>query len=139
MKTFYKSMAPTYANIFLAMLERKLLKQAAQCLIPIEWIRFIDDIFAIWTHGLDKLKTFLTYINDLHPQLNSITHIQQNQLTFLTQLSISTLQANYNLTYTLNPQREPYFYIRTLFTLSHAKMQSYTAKHYDTDAPSLTT
>ena len=62
-------MAPTYANIFMAMLERKLLKQAPQGLIPIKWIRFIDDIFAIWTHGLDKLKTFLTYINNLHPTI----------------------------------------------------------------------
>ena len=83
-------MALTCANIFMAMLERKLLKQAPQGLIPIEWIRFIDDVFAILTHRLDKLKTFLTYI----PELNSITHIQQNQLTLLTQLSISTLPAN---------------------------------------------
>ena len=62
-------MAPTYANIFMAMLEQKLLKQAPQGLIPIEWIRFIDDIFAIWTRGLDKLKIFLTYINNLHPTI----------------------------------------------------------------------
>ena len=62
-------MAPTYANIFMAMLDRKLLKQAPQGLIIIEWIRFIDDIFAIWTHGLDKLKTFLTYINNLQPTI----------------------------------------------------------------------
>ena len=40
-------MAPTYANIFMAMLERKLLQKAPNNLIPIEWIRFIDDIFAI--------------------------------------------------------------------------------------------
>ncbi len=48
-------MAPTYANIFMAMLERKLLQKAPDNLISIEWIRFIDDIFAIWTHGIEKL------------------------------------------------------------------------------------
>ena len=48
--------APTYANIFMAMLERKLLQKAPNNLIPIEWIRFIDDIFAIWTHGIEKLQ-----------------------------------------------------------------------------------
>ena len=35
-------MAPTYANIFMAMLERKLLQKAPNNLISIEWIRFID-------------------------------------------------------------------------------------------------
>ena len=48
-------MAPTYANIFMAVLERELLKKAPNNLVPIEWIRFIDDIFAIWTHDTEKL------------------------------------------------------------------------------------
>ena len=62
-------MAPTYANIFMAMLERKLLQKAPNNLIPIEWIRFIDDIFAIWTHGNEKLQQFLAYINEFHPTI----------------------------------------------------------------------
>ena len=62
-------MAPTYANIFMAVLEKELLLKAPNGLIPIEWIRFIDDIFAIWTHGLDKLQHFLTYINEFHPTI----------------------------------------------------------------------
>ena len=62
-------MAPTYANIFMAILERKLLNEAPQGLIPIEWIRFIDDIFAIWTHGIEKLQIFLSYINNFHPTI----------------------------------------------------------------------
>ena len=62
-------MAPTYANIFMAMLERKLLQTAPNNLIPIEWIRFIDDIFAIWTHGIEKLQQFLTYIDEFHPTI----------------------------------------------------------------------
>ena len=62
-------MAPTYANIFMAILERKLLNEAPQGLIPIEWIRFIDDVFAIWTHGIEKLQKFLSYINNFHPTI----------------------------------------------------------------------
>ena len=62
-------MAPTYANIFMAVLEKELLLKAPNGLIPIEWIRFIDDIFAIWTHGIDKLQHFLTYINEFHPTI----------------------------------------------------------------------
>ena len=37
-------MAPTYANIFMARLERELLLNAPNGLTPIEWIRFVDDI-----------------------------------------------------------------------------------------------
>jgi hypothetical protein len=62
-------MAPTYANIFMAVLERELLKKAPNNLVPIEWIRFIDDIFAIWTHDTEKLQLFLTYINQFHPTI----------------------------------------------------------------------
>ncbi len=62
-------MAPTDANIFMAMLERKLLQKAPNNLIPIEWIRFIDDIFAIRIHGIETLQQFLTYMNEFHPTI----------------------------------------------------------------------
>lgn len=32
---------------------------------PIGWIRYIDDIFTIWNHGIDKLNNFLDYLNNL--------------------------------------------------------------------------
>ena len=62
-------MAPTYANIFMAVLEKELLLKAPNGLILIEWIRFIDNIFAIWTHEIDKLQHFLTYINEFYPSI----------------------------------------------------------------------
>ena len=30
------------------------------------WCRYIDDIFAIWKYGEDKLKDFMLYINSIH-------------------------------------------------------------------------
>ena len=42
-------------------------------------LRFIDDIFAIWTHGLDKLQTFLSHVNRSHPTIKF-------KYTFSTQL-----------------------------------------------------
>ena len=52
-------MAPSYANIFMAILEKQMLLNAPDGLIPFEWIRFIDDIFALWTHGIEALHIFL--------------------------------------------------------------------------------
>ncbi len=100
-------MAPTYANIFMAMLERKLLQKAPNNLIPIEWIRFIDDIFAIWIHGIEKLQQFLT------PPSSSTIRIHMNQLISLTQPFTPTPMTNLNQTYTSNPLTEHSCYTTT--------------------------
>ena len=49
--------APPYACLFLDKFERDSL--AAQILKPWVWLRYIDDIFFVWTHGEDKLHVFL--------------------------------------------------------------------------------
>ena len=64
-------MAPSYANLFMGQLEHHMLMDAPGGLIPLEWIRLIDDILAVWTHGIDKLKEFLHYINNFHPTIKS--------------------------------------------------------------------
>ena len=76
-------MASTYANIFMARLERELLLKAPNGLIPIEWIRFIDDIFAIWTHGIEKLQQVLTYINKFHPTIKFGSTYSRKTVNFL--------------------------------------------------------
>ena len=30
---------------------------------PLIWLRCIDDAFAIWTHDIDHIKTFKTWLN----------------------------------------------------------------------------
>ena len=57
-------MAPTYANIVMSIFERKSL--TGSCSKPLVWLRYIDDIFAIWTYGEDKCKDFMLYINSIH-------------------------------------------------------------------------
>ena len=57
-------MAPAYANIVMSIFERNLL--TGSCNKPLVWLRYIDDIFAIWTYGEDKFKDFMLYINSIH-------------------------------------------------------------------------
>ena len=59
------TMAVSYANIFMAVLEEEILKNAPEGLTPLEWIRFLDDIFPIWFHGEASLIRFLQYMNKL--------------------------------------------------------------------------
>ncbi|KAJ8031266.1 Deleted in malignant brain tumors 1 protein [Holothuria leucospilota] len=43
-------MAPAYANIFMSVFERVLL--SGSCNQPYVWLRYIDDVFVIWTHDI---------------------------------------------------------------------------------------
>jgi hypothetical protein len=34
---------------------------------PAKWLRYVDDTFVIWPHGVDKLHEFLHHFNNLRP------------------------------------------------------------------------
>ena len=57
-------MAPSFANLFLGYFEVNALENAP--FQPHTWLRYIDDIFMIWTEGLDNLKIFIDYLNNIH-------------------------------------------------------------------------
>ena len=73
--------APNYANIFMDRFETKAL--ANWPLKPMIWLRFIDDIFMIWTHGSDKLEEFITYLNGIHPTIKFTHETSPTQIDFL--------------------------------------------------------
>ena len=92
--------APKYANLFMNRFERKALENWP--LKPLIWLRFIDDIFMIWTHGDDNLTEFITYLNGIHPKIK-FTHERT-----LTQINLL------DTTLKVNDQRE-------LFTILYEK------------------
>ena len=59
--------APQYANLFMHRLEQDFL--STQHLQPLLYTRYIDDIFFIWTHGEDQLKSFYDAFNAFHPTI----------------------------------------------------------------------
>ena len=59
--------AASYANLFMDRFKPKALDNWP--LKPLLWLRFIDDIFMIWTHGVDQLKEFIEYLNGIHPTI----------------------------------------------------------------------
>ena len=56
--------ASAYANLFMSGLEERLLEASVNK--PLVWMRFIDDVFFIWTHGEENLKLFINYLNSSH-------------------------------------------------------------------------
>ena len=45
---------PPYANIFMASLEEEIFNNPK--FKPFLWLHYLDDIFCLWTKGVDKLK-----------------------------------------------------------------------------------
>ena len=60
-------MAPSYANIFMGHLEDGLLASTSEK--PDVWWRYIDSVFALWSHGEEALKMIVESINQAHPTI----------------------------------------------------------------------
>ena len=58
---------PPYSILLMAELEQKILRKAE--FKPYIWWRYIDDIFLLWEHGEEKLKSFINNINKMHPTI----------------------------------------------------------------------
>ena len=60
--------APTYANLFMGVLEQKILENCPPNLREhiYLWKRFIDDILIVWTDSWDTFKDFFNYLNNFH-------------------------------------------------------------------------
>ena len=63
-------MAPSFANLFLAKFEHDALSNEPY--LPHTWLRFLDDIFVIWSEGSDKLEVFVDYLSNLHPTMHQV-------------------------------------------------------------------
>ena len=74
---------PNYANNFIAGSEGNFFKKLK--FKPYLWIRYFDDIFYIWTDGLDKWirQSFLIFLNEFHPSIKFTMDYSKNTINFL--------------------------------------------------------
>ena len=74
--------APAYANIFMAEFEQKyvypLIKDKS-----ILFLRYIDDIFMVWTKSEKQLKDFMSELNQKHPYIKFDYKFDCKQIEFL--------------------------------------------------------
>ena len=54
---------------------------------PLVWFRYTDDVFFIWTHGPDKLVSFMTKFNNYHPNVKFTYELNKENITFLEQVN----------------------------------------------------
>ena len=61
--------APPLAIIFMDAVESLLLTSEDSQYQPAAYMRYIDDVLGIWTHGSEKLDEYFRFLNDFHPAL----------------------------------------------------------------------
>ena len=74
-------MAVAFANIFMAKIEKEILRQSTTK--PIFWKRFIDDVISMWKTSRDKIEDFLVMSNSFHPTIKFTAEISETETTFL--------------------------------------------------------
>ena len=76
-------MAPAFAKLFMGDFERKALQNYPDK--PHVWLRYIDDIFMVWTRGdhEETLDEFLKYLNNIHPIIKFTSQRSTTSIPFL--------------------------------------------------------
>ena len=73
-------MAVAFANIFMAKIEKEILRQSTTK--PIFWKRFIDDVISMWNTSRDKIEDFVVKANSFHPTIKFTAEISETETTF---------------------------------------------------------
>ena len=76
-----KRFAPAYANIYMATWEETILPKCTK--LPTHYYRYLDDIWGIWTHGMDEFQEFVQTLNTHHPSINLKPLTSQTSMDFL--------------------------------------------------------
>ena len=74
-------LAPALATVVIADLEEAYLLRCS--LRPSTWLRYIDDVFAVWPHGGDTLQSFLDGLNQLEPRIRFTCESSSSSTVFL--------------------------------------------------------
>ena len=74
-------MATSFANLFLGLFEKNALRNAP--FQPHTWLRYIDDIFMIWTESPGNLKIFIDYLTNIHPTIKFTSSHSPTNVPFL--------------------------------------------------------
>ena len=70
-------MAVAFANIFMSEVETEILK--ASDIKPLQWKRYIDDVFSLWGCERDKIQLFIKEANKHHATIKFTAEISESK------------------------------------------------------------
>lgn len=76
-----KRFAPAYANIFMAQWEEEALSQCNQK--PAHYVRYLDDIWGIWTGTAMEFDRFVKELNSVNPSIQLKSELKKDSIDFL--------------------------------------------------------
>ncbi|XP_044184813.1 uncharacterized protein LOC122964959 [Acropora millepora] len=74
-------MAVAFANIFMSAVETAILSQSSTK--PLEWKRYIDDVFSLWDTNREEIDKFSEHANRHHATIKFTAEISDKETTFL--------------------------------------------------------
>jgi hypothetical protein len=104
-------LAPSYANLFMGHLEKKLLQGSPTKINT--FLRFIDDIFLI----LPEIEYFIAYSNSIHPTIKFTAEWSPSKVVFLDTIVKREGKSLYTDLYTKETDTPSYLH----YTSSHPK------------------
>lgn len=76
-----KKFSPAYANIYMAKWEKAALQKCPKQ--PLSYLRFLDDIWGIWTHTKKDFNQFVEILNNHHPSIKLTPTLHESEINFL--------------------------------------------------------
>uniref|UniRef100_A0A1A8RNC6 Reverse transcriptase domain-containing protein n=1 Tax=Nothobranchius rachovii TaxID=451742 RepID=A0A1A8RNC6_9TELE len=76
-----KRFSPAYANIYMADWEQTAFDKCTKK--PLMYLRFLDDIWGIWTHSKEDFADFVTTLNNHHSSIKIKPVLQEKEINFL--------------------------------------------------------
>jgi hypothetical protein len=72
------AMAPSYANLYMAKIENKILKEFKEKtgLEPSLWLRFLDNVFFVWSHSKESLEDFTNFMQNSTKEKKTKTELK---------------------------------------------------------------
>ncbi|CAJ0948237.1 unnamed protein product [Ranitomeya imitator] len=77
------NVAPTYANIYMAVQEDRFVYKSILWRHVRAWWRYIDDIFLLWEGSSEELNNIQTDLNQIYPELQFTLTYSTTQIQFL--------------------------------------------------------
>ena len=74
-------MAVAFANIFMASIEKEILKQSVNK--PLTRKRFFEDVFCLWETNKEEIEHFIEQANSYHSTIKFTAEVSQLETTFL--------------------------------------------------------
>ncbi len=95
-------------------------------LTPFIWRCYIDDMFMIWTHGVEELKKFVEHLNSVHPTIKFTAEWSETEINFLdTTVKVSKDRQLYTTLYTKPTDTHTYLHYQSAHPVHQKKSGPY--------------